>query len=198
MSHVESKGVFYSVFGIINLVVGMTFYILFMFRIAPPAMAITNTSTPLVMKVMEPKPIAATSGIPTRIVIPSIGVDVSVGVGSYNPSDGTWTLDNERAFYADASVPVNNNNGVTLIYGHARHAVFGRLGEIADGSEATVYTDSGYSFHYVYESKRDVVPSDTSIFREDGAPTLVLQTCSGPWDAYRTLISFRFTGEQKT
>jgi LPXTG-site transpeptidase (sortase) family protein len=198
MSHAVSKGVFYSVFGIINLVVGMTFYVLFVFHIAPPPPVITDTSTPFVMKVMEPKPIAATSGIPTRIVVPSIGVDVDVGVGSYNPSDGTWTLDNERAFYADASVPVNDNNGVTLIYGHARSAVFGRLGEVTDGADATVYTDSGYSFHYVYESRQDVLPTDTSIFRVDGAPTLVLQTCSGPWDAYRTLISFRFTGEQKT
>ncbi|MDB5179753.1 MAG: hypothetical protein JWN12_385 [Candidatus Saccharibacteria bacterium] len=196
MSHVASKGVFYSVFGVINLVVGMTFYVLYMFHIAPPAAAMTTISTPIVAKVM--KPIAATSGIPTRIVIPSIGVDVSVGVGSYNPSDGTWTLDNERAFYADASVPVNDNNGVTLIYGHARRAVFGRLGEVTGGSDATIYTDSGYSFHYIYESKQDVSPTDISILRVDGAPTLVLQTCSGPWDAYRTLVSFRFTGAQKT
>jgi LPXTG-site transpeptidase (sortase) family protein len=195
MSHVAGRGVFYSIFGIINLVVGMTFYVLYLFHIAPPVMAMTDTSIPVVMKL---KPIAATSGIPTRIVVPSIGVDVSVGVGSYNPSDGTWTLDDERAFYADASVPVNDNNGVTLIYGHARSAVFGRLGEVTDGNDATVYTDTGYTFHYVYESKQDVVPTDTSIFRDDGAPTLVLQTCSGPWDAYRTLVSFQFTGEEKT
>lgn len=195
MSHVAGRGVFYSVFGIINLVVGMTFYVLYVFHIAPPAVAMADIAIPAVIK---PKPIAATSGIPTRIVISSIGVDVSVGVGSYNPSDGTWTLDNERAFYADASVPVNNSNGVTLIYGHARRAVFGRLGEVADGSDATVYTDSGYSFHYLYQSRQDVSPTDTSILRNDGAPTLVLQTCSGPWDAYRTLLSFRLTGEQKT
>ncbi|HEY8886792.1 MAG TPA: sortase [Candidatus Microsaccharimonas sp.] len=195
MSHAVNKGVFYSVFGIINLVVGMTFYVVYLFHIAPPVMAVSEVTTPIVMK---PKPIAATSGTPTRIVIPSIGVDVGVGVGSYNPSDGTWTLDNERAFYADASVPVNNNNGVTLIYGHARRAVFGRLGEVTDGSDATVYTDTGYSFHYIYESKQDVSPTDISILRDDGAPTLVLQTCSGPWDAYRTLVSFRLTGDQKT
>jgi LPXTG-site transpeptidase (sortase) family protein len=195
MNRAVSKGIYYSVFGIINLAVGMTFYVLYLFHIAPPVMAMSATSAHSVVK---PKPIAATSGTPTRIVIPSIGVDVSVGVGSYNPSDGTWTLSDDQAFYADASVPVNNNNGVTLIYGHARRAVFGRLNEVAEGNDATVYTDSGYAFHYVYKSKQDVSPSDTSIFNNDGAPTLVVQTCSGPWDAYRTLVSFQLTGEQKT
>jgi len=195
MSRAISKGIYYSVFGMINLAVGMTFYVVYLFHITPPAMAMAPTSTHSAVK---PKPVAAKSGTPTRIVIPGIGVDVSVGVGSYDPSDGTWTLDDTQAFYADASVPANDNNGVTLIYGHARRAVFGRLGEIAEGSDATVYTDSGYTFRYTYASKQDVSPSDTSIFKNDGAPTLVLQTCSGPWDAYRTLVSFQLTGTQKT
>lgn len=146
---------------------------------------------------LKPKAPTARIGTPTRIVVPSIGVDLGVGVGSYNPSDGTWTLDNERAFYANTSVPANNNNGVTLIYGHDRHSVFGRLNEVTNGENATVYTDSGYVFHYVYESKQNVSPTDTSLVRVDGAPTLMLQTCSGPWDAYRTLVSFRLTGVQR-
>lgn len=195
MSHAVNKGLFYSIFGIINLVIGVTFYVLYVFHVDTPAIVLADSPVHIAVK---PKPISALSGTPTRIVVPSIGVDVSVGVGSYNQSDGTWTLNDTQAFYADTSVPANNNNGVTLIYGHARRAVFGRLGEVTDGGDATVYTDSGYTFHYLYQSKQEVVPTDTNIIRPDGAPTLMLQTCSGPWDAYRTLVSFQLTGVQKT
>lgn len=196
MSHAVNRSVFYSIFGVTNLLVGVTFYVLYVFHIdlSVVTFAMVNSS----MRVnTPPHRLTATTGLPTRIVVPSIGVDLNVGVGSYNPTDGTWTLDDERAFYANASVPANDNNGVTLIYGHARSSVFGRLNEVTDGGDATVYTDSGYVFHYVYESKQNVSPTDTSIMRIDGAPTLVLQTCSGPWDAYRTLVSFRLIGEQK-
>ena len=195
MSRAASRGIYYSIFGVINLAVGITFYVVFLFQITPPVKAMLAMPAHIAVRT---KPIAAISGTPTRILIPSIGVDVSIGVGSYDPSDGTWTLDNNRAFYADASVPVNNNNGVTLIYGHARRAVFGRLNEVIEGDEVTVLTDSGYSFHYAYKSKQDVSPGDTTIFNDGGAPTLVLLTCSGPWDAYRTLVSFQLMGEQKT
>lgn len=194
MSHAAHKGLFYSAFGIVNLVVGVAFYVLYVYQAPTPVMA--ETHEPVRIKQVQ-QVIAATSGTPVRIAIPDIGVDLAIGVGSYNPTDGSWTLDNERAFYADTSVPANDNNGVTLIYGHARRSVFGRLPEIAGGNEVIVYTDTGYAFHYAYESKRDVTPADTSILHSDGPPTLVLQTCSGPWDAYRTLVSFRFTGDEK-
>ena len=194
MSRAAHKGLWYSAFGIVNLVVGAAFYVIYIYQAPVTVMAATPTSVKVVPK---PVAVAATSGTPVRVVVPAIGVDLAVGVGTYNPTDGSWTLDNERAFYADASVPANDNNGVTLVYGHARRAVFGRLPELAGGNEVIVYTDTGYAFHYVYESKRDVTPADTSILRVDGPPTLVLQTCSGPWDAYRTLVSFRFAEVQK-
>lgn len=197
MSHIGGKSAFYSVFGIVNLAVGVTFYVIYGLHFAPPPeLVAAATSRPLIIR--KAQPIAAITGVPTRLAIPAIGVDLAVGVGSYNPVDGSWTLDAERAFYADESVPTNNNNGVTLVYGHAQQAVFGRLPESTDGTEATVYTDSGYVFRYVYTSRQDVAPTDTTILHSDGPPMLVLQTCSGPWDAYRTLLSFRFVSVGKS
>jgi LPXTG-site transpeptidase (sortase) family protein len=129
-------------------------------------------------------------GIPTRVVVPSVGIDLPVKVGSYNAVDQTWTLDTLSAFYADRSVPVNDSNGSTLIYGHARSGLFGKLPEISSGATAQVFTDSGKVFSYIFTSSRQVQPDDTSIFVDSGAPVLALQTCSGPFDIYRTLVSF--------
>lgn len=133
-------------------------------------------------------------GIPSRVVVDSVGVDLPVLTGSYNPTDRTWTLDEQSAFYADRSVPANDSNGITLIYAHARFGLFAKLPEIAEGATARVYTDSGKVFSYTFVSNRQVEPDDTSIFVSSGAPMLALQTCSGPFDIYRTLVSFSLTG----
>jgi LPXTG-site transpeptidase (sortase) family protein len=145
----------------------------------------------------QPRVIPAIKGTPVRIVIPSLGIDLPVAVGSYNPNDASWTLDNTKAYYADNSLPANDSNGKTIIYGHAQAPVFAALIYLPPEAKAEVYTDSGHVFHYVYTTMKEVDPTDTTIFGADGPPTLVLQTCSGPWDAYRALFSFKLEAVQK-
>jgi sortase (surface protein transpeptidase) len=131
------------------------------------------------------------SGIPTRIVISSLGLDLAVGTGSYDSSTESWTIDDTKAYFADVSVPLNNRGGTTLIYGHNQGPVFGGLHSILPDSEAVVYSDSGYNFHYIYQSMQQVLPNDTSVFQDNGTPKLVLLTCSGGWDTYRSLYVFK-------
>jgi hypothetical protein len=66
----------------------------------------------------------------------------------------------------------NDRSGTTLIYGHNQGPVFGALHTIIPGSEAVVYADSGWHFRYIYQSMRQVLPSDTSVFQDNGKPTL--------------------------
>ncbi len=185
----------YVLAGILNIAVGVMFYAVNL----QPQPAQLATITAVVHKPQLPKVrvVPATTGVPTRIVIPSLKIDLVVGVGSFNAASRSWTIDASRAFYADISLPANNSNGRTLIYGHAQWQVFGNLPDIRPQAEAIVYTDSGYEFHYSYQSRTDVVPTDTTIFSASGPPTLVLQTCSGNWDAYRTMYYFKFEALNK-
>jgi LPXTG-site transpeptidase (sortase) family protein len=144
-----------------------------------------------VVRVPKQMPIVK-SGIPNQIVINSLGMDLAVGVGSFNPQTGTWTIDDTKAYYADVSIPVNDKGGTTVIYGHNRRSVFTELNLIQPGAQADIYTDNGYHFRYVYQSMREVLPSDTSIFQDTGKPVLLLLTCSGGWDTYRSLFQFNF------
>lgn len=130
-------------------------------------------------------------GFPTRIVLPSVGIDLEVTRGSYNINDGSWTLGNKKAYYADVSVPVNDSNGTTLIYGHAQTPVFAALTNLSSNATATVYSDSNYVFHYRFEYLKEVIPTDTSVFTEKGSPILVLQTCTGTFDSHRALYTFK-------
>jgi sortase (surface protein transpeptidase) len=137
----------------------------------------------------QTKPIK--SGIPSRIVISSLGMDLAVGTGSYDSNTGNWTIDDTKAYFADVSVPANDRGGTTLIYGHNQGPVFGALHTISPGAETVVYSDSGYNFHYIYQSMRQVLPNDTSVFQDNGKPILILLTCSGGWDKYRSLYVFK-------
>ncbi len=156
----------------------------------PPVVAMYQ-SVPIFSPVVKKQIKPIKSGIPNQLVIESLGIDLDVGVGSYNPKTGDWTVDATRAFYADVSMPLNDYLGTTLIYGHAQWPVFGNLHSIQPNSKAILYTNNGYIFSYVYQSMQQVLPSDTSVFRNNGDPILVLQTCSGAWDAYRSLFTFK-------
>jgi len=179
----------YGAFAIINLcVLGMFIVILSPIPVPAPTAPLVAIAPKQLLSGPEVEKINL--GIPIRIVVPSVGIDLPVKFGSYNSVDQTWTLDTESAFYADRSVPSNDSNGSTLIYGHARSGLFGQLPAIANGATAQVFTDSGKVFSYIFVSSRQVQPDDTSIFVNSGPPSLALQTCSGPFDIYRTLVSF--------
>lgn len=136
----------------------------------------------------------ASTGVPVRIVIPDLSMDISVRPGTFDPVTEEWTLSEDSAYYATFSVPANDSNGTTLIYGHAKPAMFEPLAELLPGMNIDVHTDSGKIFSYTFASMREVVPTDTSVLTDTGPPVLVLQTCTGPWDAYRALYQFQYTG----
>lgn len=195
MKQRAGKTWFFLATGILNLAVGGMFYTVMQ---RPPVAAAAPLSSASSQKVAaQPQVVAATKGIPVRIVIPSLAMDLPVGVGSYDPASGNWTLDTTKAYYADVSLPVNDSNGRTLIYGHAQAPVFEALVSLPPEAKAEVYTDNGYVFRYSYTAVKEVTPDDVSIFGADGPPTLVLQTCTGAWSAYRALYSFTFESVQK-
>ena len=178
-----------------GLVMALNILVIVMFRVV-------STPTPVVQAYIPMAPIArqiapVVSGTPTRLVVESVGMDVSVDIGTYDPVTDTWTLGDDRAYYADNTVPTNNNNGTTLIYGHALDTMFAPLLGIQAGAVAYVHTDKGRVVEYRYQSTSQLEPSDTSVFTASGPPLLKLQTCSGPMDIYRSMYTFQYIGEVK-
>lgn len=143
-------------------------------------------------------PRVITQGVPIRVVIPSIAVDLAVQTGGYDPTTETWSIDTSHAFYANMSVPSNDNNGTTLLYAHGRAGLFATLPSLQPGARALVYTANGHLFSYIYRSSVEVDPSMTDIFATDGDPSLLLQTCSGDWSQYRALYSFTLSSVSRS
>lgn len=192
MAHITGqKAWFYSLIGLLNLAVGVMFYVI---NLAPTPVMASPAPRPQPVVI---KAIAATQGIPIRVAVPSLSIDLPVAIGSYNPDDGSWTVDTTQAYFADVSMPINNSNGTSLIYGHAQSTVFETLPTIQPDAEAIVTTDTGYVFHYRYVSVQEVQPNDVSVFNSTGPPKLVLQTCIGTWSELRALFSFRLESIEK-
>ena len=143
--------------------------------------------------VLAIRPRAAVQGQPTHLSVPSLGIDLPVKQGSYSADTANWTIDHTAAFHADISMPVNESNGTTLLYAHAQSGLFDVLPRLHPGAQAVVSSDTGHTFIYTYTNVTQTVPSDTSVFRADGPPMLVLQTCAGEWSQYRDLYAFHFT-----
>lgn len=183
----------YAYVTILNIGVAVLFCVLLTPKPDMPIVAdvVIVPSAKVATEVKQQEPI---TGVPERIVVPSVGIDQAVHPGIYDSTSMTWTVDSTAAFHATTTVPVNNTNGATLIYGHAEWGIFGRLPEVGPGAEAYVYTPEGYQFMYVYESSRQVDPTDVSALTSLGSPKLLLQTCSGPFNVYRTLVTFSLKG----
>lgn len=139
-------------------------------------------------------PVGDVSGRPNRIVIPSVGIDVAVVDGFYNPHTQTWNLSETQAQYATITPLANNYGGNTFIYGHNRPVVFTALLQTQPGAVATVYTSNGHEFTYKLSSSRVTKPSDDSLFYYTGKPILTVQTCSGAWFQNRSLYTFELVG----
>jgi LPXTG-site transpeptidase (sortase) family protein len=135
---------------------------------------------------------APLSGKPVRIILPSLGLDLPVIDGTYDPASQEWTLSRDMAQYATITPPVNNHAGNTLIYGHNNRHVFAKLSQLQVGSEAIVETSNQHRFHYRLRTSYEVQPSDLSIFSYHGRPILTIQTCSGVWFENRNLFVFDY------
>ena len=178
----------YFSFALLNIGVVMMFAVLLAPQPEPPEIIVA--AAPVVHK-KAPTEVKPVIGTAKRVVVPSVGIDITVREGSYDSDSHSWSIDTKSAFHASNTVPVNNTNGSALIYGHAGWGIFGTLPKAGKGAKATVHTKEGYTFVYTYESNRQVEPTDVSALTETGPPKLLLQTCSGAFDTYRTLVTFR-------
>lgn len=133
-------------------------------------------------------------GIPYRITIPHLQIDLSVKNGDY--FEESWTTSKDEALFATKSSLPNNIEGNTIIYGHNTNNVFRSTDRLINGDRVLLYTDNGI-FEYEFTKWELVKPTDTSVFNYKGAPKLTLITCSGLTNSNRRLMYFKFNGVTK-
>jgi sortase (surface protein transpeptidase) len=134
------------------------------------------------------------AGRPVRIVIPAEGIDLPVNKGFYDSADNSWTLSGYDAQFAMISTLSNNVGGETFIYGHNNDYVFGALRHHTPTPDtmALIYTDNNHIFEYDFVSATSIGPNSVSILDYAGPPILMIQTCTGSLNEWRTEYKFDF------
>lgn len=129
-------------------------------------------------------------GTPIHLDIPSIGLNLGVINGAYNPSTASWTLTPNKAQFATVTHLLNNRGGLSLIYGHDTGSVFSKTSQLKTGDIIEIQTDTHLTFTYEYKDSFVVLPSDTRVLDYVGPPRLSLLTCTGRWYQDRKIMNF--------
>lgn len=129
--------------------------------------------------------------VPTRIVIPTVGIDLPVAMGTYDFASKNWTVTNTTANYAENTAKINDEKGRSLIYGHWTRQVFGPTKNLAKGDPVYVYTLHNHIFKYTFEDFQIVKPSEVGVFDSFSQQKgLALMTCTGLYAQERRLMYF--------
>lgn len=119
----------------------------------PPEPSPTPTPTP------SPGPASGRAGPPTRVAIPSLGIDLPVVAP---PRNSTWPLCDVAEFFRPPAFQHPGEGGVTYIYAHAQEGMFLPIllasrrsgGRAMIGDWVTVWTANNHRYSYRISSVR--------------------------------------------
>jgi LPXTG-site transpeptidase (sortase) family protein len=141
--------------------------------------------------------IVAPATPPTRLLIPTIGVNAAVESVQLD-AQGNMAIPartDEVAWYSPGAAPGEVGNAV--IDGHLDWyngpAVFWKLGSLRPGDALTVQRADGSQKTFKVDSTTLMgwdAPTD-SLFTRSGPPTLTLITCAGAWDRQKATYTKR-------
>ena len=123
---------------------------------------------------------------PNQIIIPDLNVNLTVEQGHIE--NGTWTLNDYSALYAQGSSSLDSQNGNTIIYAHARNGLFKDLRSLKKGSKIKLTGDDGKEYTYKVIGGELIKPEEIKKIMKIGSHQLTLFTCDGPQDEHRLLI----------
>ncbi|TXG77680.1 sortase [Patescibacteria group bacterium] len=137
-------------------------------------------------------------GLPKRLAIKRLGIDLPVVATTYNTQNHTWPVFDRAANYASNTYAANDSHGVTFIYGHNNTATLGKTTAIRAGDELVLETSANHVFTYVYISDEVVGPVDTTALTnlESQKPLVKLMTCTGVFSQDRRIMLFELKAVQ--
>ncbi|WP_251152883.1 class F sortase [Cellulosimicrobium sp. Marseille-Q4280] len=129
----------------------------------------------------------------TRVVVPSIGLDMAVEPAGVDGEGQMALPDDARsaAWYRFGPGPASPE-GAVVVAAHVDDldgaGPFARLPEVAAGTTVDVVDATGTTYTYTVNGVEDIAKADLPldvVFDRGGPPRLVLVTCGGEWDRER-------------
>lgn len=131
------------------------------------------------------QPVISGKILPSRLVIPSVGIDLPVIPSEIK--EGQWeTTDKGVSFLKSGIIPGERGN--SIMYGHNWESLLGPLIGIKAGDTMTVVFTSGEKKTFVVAGIMTVTPDQTHILNETSDRRITLYTCTGFMDSKRLVI----------
>ncbi len=128
-------------------------------------------------------------GMPTRITMSSVNIDLPIELGVYNYENQVWTISKGKAYFAELSDLPSVAESSTVIYAHNQWTEFFKTKNLKIGDKIIVETDKGNILTYEYVSDELVDPSWGALFdQEFETSRLTLITCNGVYNENRRLV----------
>lgn len=123
--------------------------------------------------------------LPLRIIIPN--AEINTNIKESYIEKGTWQVHKKYAGFGLGSSFINEENGNSIIFAHARKNLFKTLDKAKVGSEVIVM---GQDKIYTYVvTKRDLIsPKEVEVVTSGRETNLTLFTCNGDFDEERLVI----------
>lgn len=122
---------------------------------------------------------------PKTLVIPDISVDLDVETSQ--AKGNVWQISETGVSYLASSATLEQT-GNTVIYGHNKKNLLGKLPQLKKGAPIYLTDDSGKTYKFVVSEILTVKPEDVWILTETSEKILTLYTCTGFLDSKRLVI----------
>ena len=132
-------------------------------------------------------------GRPSRLLIPSVDIDLAIMDGSYDPVQKRWLVNGDKIHYVTNTPFANNKKGNTILYGHYYQWVLGKTDKLKRGDTLYIFTANDKVFKYKLIKSEIVQPNVTDVFKVNTEePVISLITCEGRFAQARRLMYFKF------
>ncbi len=122
---------------------------------------------------------------PTRIMIPSVAIDLPIENGEIK--DGVWKISYSNATFLNTSGRPGGDGNI-VIYGHNKKAIFGNLPFLSLGQKIIIKTEDGVLHTYEAYQKDFVGPDRVDLISPTDKEELTIYTCWGFFDSQRVVI----------
>lgn len=122
---------------------------------------------------------------PVKIFIPKIGRYLPVENGKV--VNNRWEV-SERGVSYLSSTPAPGQAGNTVMYGHNKDAILGRMQNLAAGDIIYILGKSGAIYKYTVFETKEITPQQVEILNQTQDRRLTVYTCSGFLDQSRFVV----------
>jgi LPXTG-site transpeptidase (sortase) family protein len=122
---------------------------------------------------------------PKTIYIPKINKTLGISAGVV--SDNRWTISETGVSYL-STTPVPGSAGNSVLYGHNKQDIFGKLVELQKDDVIYVVLGNGNFAKYSVVETKQVKPNQVEILNNTSDSRLTIYTCTGFLDSARFVV----------